>query len=272
MLEVSLSNSNTAEKKSIYGTKEWAPKNINIIIGCSHDCRYCYAKHMAVTRFKRVSNWKNEVVNMEKVNKKYKKVIPHDGYAYDFMFPSSHDITPANIEPCITALKNILQSGNRVLIVSKPHLDCIIRLIHELAPWKANICFRFTITAMDNKILQYWEPNAPLFEERMDSLKAAFKAGFNTSISIEPALDIPNIRHLVEALTPYVNESIWVGVMKDPNQRVTKETIEDIKAIDAIIRNQTEDRIVDMYKSLREYRLLKFKDVTFQLLQRVKVL
>ena len=35
------------------GTQEWSVKTVNCTTGCSHDCRYCYAKGMAV-RFKQV--------------------------------------------------------------------------------------------------------------------------------------------------------------------------------------------------------------------------
>jgi DNA repair photolyase len=36
------------------GTQEWAASNVNIQDGCEHDCRYCYAKTMAI-RFKRAT-------------------------------------------------------------------------------------------------------------------------------------------------------------------------------------------------------------------------
>ena len=41
------------------GTQEWAASNVNIQDGCEHDCRYCYAKTMAI-RFKRATpiSWK----------------------------------------------------------------------------------------------------------------------------------------------------------------------------------------------------------------------
>ena len=35
------------------GTKEWAKSNLNFQLGCEHGCRYCYAREMAVNRFKR---------------------------------------------------------------------------------------------------------------------------------------------------------------------------------------------------------------------------
>src|SRR6056297_231416 len=71
------------------GTKEWADSNVNIAYGCSHDCKYCYAKKMAI-RFKRETerSWKTMRINTKKVNKGYGKRKGR------IMFPSSHDVTP----------------------------------------------------------------------------------------------------------------------------------------------------------------------------------
>ena len=35
------------------GTHEWCDSNVNCYYGCSRNCRYCYARHMAI-RFKRI--------------------------------------------------------------------------------------------------------------------------------------------------------------------------------------------------------------------------
>jgi len=78
-----------ATKRITLGTKEWASSNINIISGCSHDCRYCYARKMAI-RFKRKTEetWKIMELNNEKLCLNFKK---RKGRV---MFPTSHDITP----------------------------------------------------------------------------------------------------------------------------------------------------------------------------------
>lgn len=39
-------------QKITLGTKEWADSNVNCYLGCSNNCRYCYAKKMAI-RFNR---------------------------------------------------------------------------------------------------------------------------------------------------------------------------------------------------------------------------
>ncbi|RKY06326.1 MAG: hypothetical protein DRP56_07630, partial [Planctomycetota bacterium] len=104
------------------GIFEWADTSVNIQIGCEHDCRYCYARHRAVERFgycKSQEAWKNPIVNFAKVNKGYKK-----NYG-TVMLPSTHDITPLNLSEYLCVMRKLLDAGNNVLIVSKPHFDCI---------------------------------------------------------------------------------------------------------------------------------------------------
>nr|MDO8110927.1 DUF5131 family protein [Candidatus Sigynarchaeota archaeon] len=196
-------------RKITTGTKEWADHNANCIDGCSHDCRYCYAKKMAI-RFKRATadTWRTMKVREHDVKKGYRR---KEGR---IMFPTSHDIVPD--EPCFTAcmtiLRKLLAAGNNVLVTTKPHLKVIEYICTNFTQYKKLIQFRFTITSMDEKKLSYWEPGAPGFSERIEALKFAFHAGFKTSISIEPCLD-DDPRELVAALQPFVTESIWLGIM-----------------------------------------------------------
>ena len=74
-------------------------------------------------------------------------------------------------------LRKLLAAGNEVLIVTKPHLECVERLCRELAAYKEKIVFRFTIGAMDDELLAFWEPGAPAFAERLAALKHAHAAG-----------------------------------------------------------------------------------------------
>ena len=57
------------------GTFEWASKTYDICTGCNHDCRYCYARYDAVTKYKFVPDgqWPTMTVDEKKVNKKHPK-------------------------------------------------------------------------------------------------------------------------------------------------------------------------------------------------------
>lgn len=194
-------------RKITLGTKEWADSNVNCYFGCSNNCRYCYAKKMAI-RFNRKNedNWREMEPNKKSINKEYRK---RNGRV---MFPTSHDITEENLDGCLIVLKKLLRSGNDVLITSKPNFACVKSICDKLYKFKNLIQFRFTITSSSSNLLNFWEPSAPSYEERFESLKYAFIQGYKTSISIEPFLD-ENPLELVDKLKPYVTESIWIGKM-----------------------------------------------------------
>nr|MDO8112910.1 radical SAM protein [Candidatus Sigynarchaeota archaeon] len=196
-------------KKITSGTKEWADFNINLIDGCAHNCRYCYAKKMAV-RFgrKTEATWGTMRIRERDVNKAYRKKKGR------IMFPTSHDIVPEEpfFKACMTVLEKLLRADNSVLVTTKPHLQVVRYICEHFKKFMDKIQFRFTITSMDDTKLADWEPGAPNFQERLESLKYASQAGFKTSISIEPCLD-EDPRKLVEILKPYVTESIWLGCM-----------------------------------------------------------
>lgn len=195
------------KKKITSGTKEWATSNVNIASGCSNDCRFCYAKKMAI-RFGRKTeeNWKQMILNEAAIQKNYKK---RNG---TIMFPSSHDITEEILEPCLIVLKKLLRAGNEVLIVSKPALSCILEIVNQLKAFKNQVQFRFTITSRSNRKLKFWEPGAPCIEDRLQSLKLARLRGFKTSVSIEPYLDKDPIPLLLKVAGD-VTETIWIGKM-----------------------------------------------------------
>jgi hypothetical protein len=250
---------------TISGTREWAKKNVNCCTGCSHDCRYCYAREQA-TRYGRVSaeNWHQEQIRPHDVTKKFQKVQGTPPGGMDVMFPTTHDITPAILMPCTQVLGNILQPGNSVLVVSKPHLSCIAHLCHAFAMHNKTgtnqLMFRFTIGAMDDELLRYWDRNAPLWQERLDSLKLAYHAGFRTSVSGEPMLDTAHVVEWFHALKPYCTESIWIGKMNKIAQRIPVKTAEDALMVERIVAGQTDERVREVYRLLKDESLVRWKE------------
>jgi hypothetical protein len=188
--------------------KDWACEFISCCTGCPNDCIYCYAKGDAVNKNRMtLQNWKNMVIRQHDIDKKRKL------YDDPVMFPSTHDITDSNLDACQIVLNKLLNAGNRVLLVSKPRYNIVFKICNGNKNFKNNMVFRFTIGSMNDQILSFWEPNAPSYKERKSALKYAFKSGFRTSVSIEPMLDADNIEQLVDDLRPFVNHSIWIGIM-----------------------------------------------------------
>ena len=256
------------QRKSNYGTKEWAEETVNCCTGCSHDCRYCFAKAREVHRFKRLTaaQWPLEQVRMHDVSKKHKR------YPGVVMFPSTHDITPNNLGACMTVLEKLLAAGNNILIVSKPHLDCIRTICDAFRHYRDlfevisdghrryKMLFRFSIGACDDQILSYWEPNAPAYSERKAALQHAYNKGFQTSVSVEPMLDSANIDLLISDLSPYVTDSIWIGKMNHLEHfgkgadSVLQQAINDIE------RGQTDTKIKGIYLRHKDNSIIKWKD------------
>jgi DNA repair photolyase len=236
------------------GTKEWADHNVNCVKGCSNDCRYCYAKMMA-KRFGRCTEktWKEMEINKSILNKTFRR------YNGRVMFPSSHDIVDISEvkEACFIVIKKLLQAKNELLITTKPRLSVTKDIIRLFYSFKSQIQFRFTITSLDNGLLSFWEPNAPIFEERLASLIYAYKNGFKTSVSIEPFLDYYPIK-LVYTLSPYVTESIWLGPMNYiPKNSFSDECAEQY----AEIRKAYETgHLQEIFESIKDFPKIRFKD------------
>ena len=243
--------------KKLTGTREWAKTNVNIQRGCEHNCRYCYARESAV-RFHRCTaeQWSEPVIDNAKVDKNYGK---HKGIV---MFPSTHDITPKNLSECLCVLRKLLDAGNRVLIVSKPHWECITLICETLKEYRCQIMFRFTIGSKSDDILGFWEPNAPKFKERRACLRYAYFSGYYTSVSCEPYLD-DDVVGLYLNIKPYIKHSFWVGKLREFNKRVDMDSItseEEEKFIKPLKAAQTDEAVREIYNQLAVEKLVKWKD------------
>jgi len=231
------------------GTKEWASSNVNIFFGCEHNCRYCYAKKMAI-RFNRKTEdtWKEMELNSNILIQNFRKRSGR------IMFPTSHDILPNHKKECFKVLEKLLKSNNRILLTTKPHLGVIKDLCRKFLYYKDLIQFRFTITSVDNKLLRFWEEGAPNFEERFEALKFAYYMKYKTSVSIEPFLD-SNPKDLVSILYPYTSETIWIGKMNYISQKInSKEDASFYQRIRAIYSLKNLYTIIDSRKNCNKIR------------------
>jgi DNA repair photolyase len=238
-----------------HGTQDWADITVNCCTGCSHDCVYCYAKGMAY-RFRQVSpgQWPTERIRPQDVGRSHRR------YPGTVMFPSSHDITPATLQACLQVLGNLLKAGNRVLVVSKPHLDCIQAVCRDLASYRDQILFRFTIGASDGAVLSFWEPGAPTYAERVACLQYAHEEGFETSVSIEPMLVSAHIDALVADVMPHVTETIWIGKMNHLGRLAKNASPQLLTAIQGIEAGQTDAIIRAIHARHQANPAIRWKD------------
>jgi len=243
--------------KPVSGTREWATSSVNVIDGCAHDCRYCYARATAARFGKNPADWSKEVPR------------PHKGVGKrvgTVMFPSSHDITPENSGDTLPKLLWLLVAGNDVLVVSKPHLSIVETICKGLVAYQDKILFRFTIGSQDDAVLKLWEPGAPCFQERFDSLQHAWRSGFRTSVSMEPLLDTneDDIVELVHLLEPWVTDSVWLGKMNSAVARLVLNGFSDdpvlMSAAKVLVASQSDRRIRALYERLKGCPSVKWKE------------
>lgn len=241
----------------IRGTKEWSNASANFQVGCEHDCRYCYARETMI-RYKRITDmneWRNPRVNRKRVAGSWPYV---EGTV---MLPTTHDITPRNIEESVTVIRKNLKAGNNLLIVSKPHLDCIKRLCKEFGGFKHHILFRFTIGTLDETVAKFWEPGAPSIKERLEALAYASGAGFATSVSAEPFFD-RTIDLLAMQALPLITDALWIGKLNKIRERVHTAGWTDYEwgFLRTVETEQTDERIVALYNRLKIYPKIKWKE------------
>ena len=200
------------------------------------------------------SQWPVVRINPEEINRQF-PLFPGT-----VMFPTEHDIHPNILQACLTVLENLLAAGNKVLVVTKPHLTCVQEICRVFEQRREHILFRFTITARDNAILGLWEPGAPAYEERLAALRYAFEQGFSTSVSIEPMLEAEHVHLLVEELLPYVNHTIWLGKMNKVKERVSCDSAELEKDLQRIHKFQSDDMIRALYERLCHNKYIRWKE------------
>jgi len=263
-----MENKTTSE----WGTYEWSPNPLNFITGCGNDCLYCYSKEMSI-RYNRNTpeTWREERVRIKDLNKRIKR------YDAVVMFPSSHDIRPEHIDESIEFLQHILDAGNEVLIVSKPHLVCIQEICARFEAIRDRILFRFTIGSADDSVLKFWEPNAPDFTERLNCLKWTHSKGFRTSVSCEPMLD-NNIQEVIEKVSPFVTETIWIGKINhligvNGKGRLDFNGCNDpatlLKAQE-LIAWQSDDNILRLYENYKNDPKIRWKESIKRVVEKQK--
>jgi hypothetical protein len=202
-----------------FGTKQWSEKSYNYQDSregvCPNCCLYCFINQIFVTyhrdQIRRVAadlelhgaciySRPGHLLLSQKEGlrpafkpdlKQLRKGWSTTRKPKLYMSPTSHDILPDNVDAAIEAYRKLLRAGNYLLVVSKPRVECIEKLIGELSDYRERMRFRFTITSANQRVLDVFEPFAPSFDERRKALRIAFDAGFQTSASLEPFLTDP---------------------------------------------------------------------------------
>jgi DNA repair photolyase len=238
------------------GTKEFAEKNVNCITGCSNNCRYCYAKQMAL-RYKRITSedqWKVMTENPRICSKGYCN-IKFEKTQKRIMFPTSHDLKMEMWNYWFPVLLELIKSDNKILIVTKADSEVINKFTSyfactNLGSYKKNLEFRITITGTDEGVRKFWEPGAPDYLDRLLAVKILKENHFKTSVLIEPLLTLTPL-DIVTRVYDLVSE-IWIGTMNHVTRsNFTSEN--DLKFFDQVQVTKDPKFLFNLKKQLEQF-------------------
>ena len=241
------------------GTREWSEHSANWQVGCSNGCLYCYARAQAL-RFKRIAT--PEEWTTERLYDAPKRATLHYTREGVTMCPTQHDITPANLAASIEILTRLAARKNRLLIVSKPRLECIDALMGDLKPFKERVEFRFSIGCLDDGLRAVWESGASRIVERLDCVQLARMRGFGVSVSAEPLLEPWRAPELVEAAVGHGASEVWIGCLNHIRARVGWAEGDDAVAHAAVqvALWQRPEKMREVYDSVKGIPGIRFKD------------
>jgi DNA repair photolyase len=206
-------------------------------------------------RIDSLESWEKMHVDTAKVAASFRR------FSGVVMFPTTHDLTPEILPAALTVLRNLLDAGNDVLVVSKPHLAVVKTLCRECAGHKPQIQFRFTIGSSSVATCQLLEPGAPPPEERIAALRHAFDAVYRTSVSMEPMLgDNTEMCALVERVAPYVTDTIWLGKLNGAIPKFAQALPGVKKSLARIRQGQSDEQILNLHAALRKNKKVRWKD------------
>jgi len=108
-----------------------------------------------------------------------------------------------------------------------------------------------------------WESGAPNFKERLSALEYAYQKGLNTSISLEPTLDLFPER-VVEKVYDMVTDDIWIGLPNRLNQRLKMNGYGDdeevMQASAELQKGQSVEWVLQLVEKYKNDKKIEWKD------------
>ena len=181
--------------------REYADLACNIYNGCTHGCKYCFAKLYAQENYYEAANPKKNFISrlrkdVEKLDKNCPEILL--SFHGDVYQPVENDLKLTR-----HALE-ILRENNLPFTVLTKGGSRAVRDFDILEGYdKAR--FGTTLIFTEQADSGHWEPGAASIEDRIQTIIEAHSRGFPTWVSIEPVIDPLQAMKLVESLQPFVD-------------------------------------------------------------------
>ena len=177
--------------------REYSPYALNIYIGCSHRCKYCYAPH---TLQRSEDNYFGKPEPRKDILKLLEKDLKKNVYTEQVLLSFVGDVycdNADNSETTREVLKLLNEYKVPVAVLSKGGSK-MLRDIDVFKSFGDRITVGTTLTFLDNDKSREWEPYASLPEDRLFTLKTLHDNGIKTFASFEPTIEPSESLKLIE--------------------------------------------------------------------------
>jgi len=217
--------------KSILNRSGLGDYSLNCYTGCSHGCVYCYARFMQ--RFHPHDEPWGAFVDV-KVNavEVLKRQLRRAEPGTVFVSSACDGWQPVEAQWRLTrrCCELLLERGFHLHVLTKSAL--VLRDLDVFAGRPARIAV--TLTTLDERLQQLWEPGAAGVQERLGVIEAARRVGLQTGVMFGPLLPfLSDSREAIDALLQRAADlkidRIWIDAI-NPRPRVWPAVAELLRA------------------------------------------
>lgn len=184
--------------------REYSPLALNVYLGCSHNCKYCYANAMAIRNGNKDYFCNPDPrTNILQMLPRELKNSPKEQVLLSFIGDAYCETTDDN-GLTRAVLEKLLEAKVPVAILTKGGKRCL----KDMDIFKAfgeHIQIGSTLTFDNDKDSLEWESGAALPSERLETLKKLHDEGIRTFASFEPVIDPKQSINLIKKSLDFVD-------------------------------------------------------------------
>lgn len=184
--------------------REYSPLALNLYLGCTHGCKYCYAPGcLQKARETYYAKPTPRAKVIEGLKRELAKQVPKEQILMSFIGDPYTDATDDN---AITrqALEILADSHAPVAILTKGGTKCL-RDLDIFKRFGEHIQIGATLTFDNAQDSKEWEPGAALPQERLEMLRTLHENGVRTFASFEPVIVPDQSLALMKAGLEYID-------------------------------------------------------------------
>lgn len=180
--------------------REYSPLAVNLYLGCSHDCYYCYGRKFRKGSIFRFGEVRKNIIDLLKkdLEQPLEKAYP---ILLCFLCDPYQEIALGDGGVTREAIKVIKSSEYQVQILSKAGMQAT----RDFDLLDSGDFVAATLTFVTPEKSLKAEPGAALPESRFAYLKEAHKKGYNTWVSLEPVIEVEETLKVIDATKDYVD-------------------------------------------------------------------